>query len=556
MITTGPAVPVADWLRRRPLLAVALVGVLVTVVHLVWTVRFRPLGTLNTDEAGYLAHALRIERAAGDDPGGLAASLGALWRSLIGTSAPLVPLLSAPLASVGGRSPHWAMSVQPVLHVVAAVGAAGISTRLSPSPSLRPFMTGLVVLGLPVMVLSSRSYQFAGAAAAALVLALWALLSSDSGRRLAPMLCFGAAVGALLLSRTMAVVYLPGLLVAVALVVEPTRRSLRNVVLAGAVTLIVAAPWWLASWSEATGYLLDYGYGTLSTEYGGRGLVPRGASMIGNALTALRLMVVPLLVVLGFAATRAWSSALSVRAHLRGRREALAVASVVVAGMGVLLTSSNSGLWFELPLLVVAVPLVVALSATMGDRTRVATGWLTAFLLAANIGATGFAVARSEADMVLLGDMYQGVPLLETTDPDLLADPGDRRRLGDQWWEAHVDTVRAFELLDGGPDPRRLVIAGSAPLMNYNSLLLAQEVALGRSRDTTVFDAATPDAHLGPTGAHGRLLVVIDAPSGASFPADAGSEAVSAAAARAGWTTGAIIALPDGGTVQLMVGPP
>ena len=104
-----------------------------------------------------------------------------------------------------------------------------------------------VAAATPVLISYSRSFNFAIAAAAAAAVMLWALARSD--RWLSPgwSALAGLGLAAMVLARTMTVAFVPALVVAavVAVAVGPHRlRRAGNVLLSGAVALVVAGPWY------------------------------------------------------------------------------------------------------------------------------------------------------------------------------------------------------------------------------------------------------------------------------------------------------------------------
>lgn len=555
---------------RHPLLLVSVVGVVFAIGHLVWIADQRPPGTLNTDEAGYIAHAMRIERASGDVAewgGSRRGQLANPFVVMVGTTGPLVPAISAPLMAVGERTPWWAMAVQPFLHVVAAVGVAGIVRRVSRSPGLQPAVAGVVALGLPVVVLSSRSYQLASGAAAALSLAVWALVASDGGRRRWAMVAAGAAVGALVLSRTMAVVYLPGFALAGLLLIDRTRHSLVNAALGAGTALVVAGPWWVASWGEVTKYLVRYGYGDLAQQYGQGGAGGRVAARLDALWQDVRLLLlIPAILVVVAAVVVGLRRArdVGVRPLLGTHRALLSVAVVVAVGLLMLMSSQNEGVWFELPLVVLAVAVVVPLSRAVPSGWRPTLGAAVVVVSILNVGAIGLLGTQSHRPGHVgfassqFADMYQRRALLETTDPQLLITRSDRQAVGADWWGAHAEAAAAIAELRQESQSLHLTISGSSALINYNSLLLAQEVGYGSSPGGDTPDTTADDlsASVEPwQGDSARVLVLISTSLSQPFPVDAEVSRLAARAADSGWEVYETVRLPDDGEVVVMVHP-
>lgn len=543
-----------DRVCRRPLVTVGIVGAVVTVVQWWAIARLRPLGAFDADEAGYLANALRLQRDLGTPSG----FVHQLERTATG---PLAPMLSAVAATVGSRTVWWAMAVQPVLQVVTAIGTTGVVRRLADRGAA--VVAGLVVLGLPVALLAGRSYQLAGAAAASAVLAVWALLASERGTRLRPMLAFGCCVGALCLARTMTIAFLPAIAVGVLVFVERERRVWRHVVLSAVVALVVALPWYVLAWGPITDYLVEYGYGETSGAYGPGSVLRRGVGRVGVSTVDVRaLLLVPALVVVVAVVRRLRGSGRLRRHELSAaERPFVAVGAIVVVGYLVLLTSSNAGFWFELPLEVLALAVVVAATRLLPSllRRRLAIAVLVVaavnLLLIGRIGdpgPDGSAVAAALASPGLFGDVYHADTLMVEAEPRV-ASPGRLRdEAAAEWWGAHTRLVRALDvddLTDGRPDVRPTIYsAGSSPMINHNSLLLALElghpvnadaVSLVRARD---LPAAPPET---------SVLVVFETRARV-FPGVADGRAVRRVAIDAGWREDSTVGLPDGGEAVVL----
>jgi hypothetical protein len=190
----------------------------------------------------------------------------ALLRGFLGsgTSAPLVPLLAAP---VSGHGPDLAVLVQlPLLLGLCAV-LFHLLARFQP-PARAAVAAGVISL-MPAMLAWSVMLSMGVAAALFSLAALDLGLLSDGlrDRRLA--LATGAALGLLTLSRAMAPLYVVAVVAALALAWlrhrrRPEAEQLRNALLAAAVTAAIAGPWWLRSGPAALRYLATAGYNSQS----------------------------------------------------------------------------------------------------------------------------------------------------------------------------------------------------------------------------------------------------------------------------------------------------
>ncbi|MCU1497026.1 MAG: hypothetical protein JWM47_979 [Acidimicrobiales bacterium] len=576
----APAPPESRWARaadltaRYPLVTVVVIGVVVAALHVLWVAQQRPLGTYNPDEAGYLAESLRYQRALTDGlldgPGG--PSLGPLWgRVQATTTGPLVPLVGVPFLLLGSRSVVWLMVVPAVFHVLAALGVAGISRELG--SARRALVAGIVVLGLPGAMVAGRTFAFAGPAGAGLALAVWALLRSDRGRRPWPMVGLGVATAAMLLARTMTVAFLPGLVVAGAVYVARDRRVARNLALAVAALVAVAGAWWWTASDRIRFYLLRSGYGNLSSSYGPGGWTDRLGLRAGAALGDVRpLLLLPALALVAYAVVGAWrrhAAGGSARSWVLAHRDLGAVAIVIGSGYAALLSSRNGGTQFEIPLELVAVALVVGLTPLVRTGAARVIGVVAVVAAVVNIVAIGYVRLGSgvqfqagetvvSATVFTWGDQYQPPAAIDLgTEPWLLADPDDRRRVGDQWWAAHREVSAALHGYLEEAGSLHQTVTGGSPLMGITTIELAQEL-----EGQPVTSSDTPDSRLSTAGqemtarvgASPRVVVVIRSRS-ELFPLDAGAPRILRRLRTDGWVVQRRIALPDGGDVLLLAVP-
>jgi hypothetical protein len=336
---------------RHPLLVVLIGASAVAIVQGWWLWNHRLLGALDPDESGYIATSFRYHRV-------LASDLGALPRAVGGTgNGPLVPMLSTPLIVLGPYDPRSVLMMQPILMVVTAVAGAGIALRLAgPGAAM---VSGLVFVTLPTVVFATQTYWLGLGAAAAMTLAVWALLASD---RLTNRwtFAFGACVGAMLLSRTMTAGYVPAMVLAAAVVAGRSRASWIGACKAGGVAILVAGPWWFVARDAIFGYLFSYGYGERAGLFGEGGPLERfqkrvDAVLLGvGPLEGLAILVVLASVVVLVRRGEGWPPA---------TRSAAAVGVAVVAGLIALASTTNNGVWFELPIVALVVPLAVSIGA-------------------------------------------------------------------------------------------------------------------------------------------------------------------------------------------------
>jgi len=375
---------------------VVAVGCLVlAAIHLWWVVSYRDGFPLNVDEAGYTA--IGVNNYLGFENGGPHG-----WWDVVQSQAPNAPLLPAVTSLVLVISP----GVMQGFGVLIAFGALltlatyGIGERLA-GPRLGA-LAALAVATSQGTFLFTREYIFALPTAAFLSCSVYALLRSDGMRSRWWSIACGAALGLMLLSRTMAVAFVPGVLVTGAIVLLVRRRDdlwprLLNLGLAIVAGALVAATWYWKNLDPVVDYLTSFGYGEQAQYYGEEHSTLSWARFedVAKRIVGGDLLV-PLaaLVFLG----------LLVGAFLIGRRlrnsekrwaelwrilgsDPVAVFLVFAAGYAALMTSQNGGNGFTYPVAMLLPPLAVV-SLRRFRAAAIPAAVLVALIAAVNLVAT------------------------------------------------------------------------------------------------------------------------------------------------------------------------
>lgn len=506
----------------------------------IWTRRIG--GTYDADEAGYLAASLRMQRAVD-----FSHPMALVHEFFNNRTGPLVPLASVVPLVLGPRDPRSAMLIQPVLLVVIGVATAGI-VRYVATPGWA-ILSGAFIVVLPSMIWSTESYWFGLGAAAAMAVALWSLLASDGlldRRRWA----FGAAIAAMVLARTMAIAFLPALVVAVLVLAWGDRRRLRGALEAALLVLVLAGPWFVVRRHEVFGYLFQYGYTDRAARFGGGNPVERLVGRVGElsyqTFNVLLLIAVPALVVQ--VVRFRWGSFSTWSLH---RKRVAALAVVVVGGVVALASSSNHGVWFDLPLYAP----VLALGVVACARTSALTARLlaVAMMIVAVLAPVG--VRYLYVDHITFG--------ASRYDARFTGHPDDESWKAAREWAAFDERVagRLAELTGRG-ETGEVVLTGNTFLVNTNTLGLAAELdgwpLVPLVPDTTK-SRATWQEQLQPRSRiwrHGRpldrVIVVLDH-GDLPFPPDAKWKAFERAAIAAGWTPEERIAFPSADPGQVVI---
>ncbi|HEY1354774.1 MAG TPA: hypothetical protein VGF09_00520, partial [Solirubrobacterales bacterium] len=210
--------------------------------------------------------------------------------------------------------------------------------------------------------------------AAMLACAVYAVLRAERLQRSGWALAAGAAIGAMLLARTMTVAFVPGILVAAALALlcrpeSSLRRGLLNLALLCLAAVAVAAPWYVPNFDVIAEYLTDFGYGERSAEYGASHSIlswDRWTDVFGriadkDLFLLLAVLMLAGLVIVAVAAVSRVAGAEDRRSALRDLLAGDAAVVAIVAGSAYAALSStrNVGLGFTLPVTVLLVPLAL-----------------------------------------------------------------------------------------------------------------------------------------------------------------------------------------------------
>jgi hypothetical protein len=227
------------------------------------------------------------------------------------------------------------------------------------SSRLAAITASLLVASLPDIVLYTRTYQYGLPTAFFFLLANFAYYKSARFSSRLWSLWAGAALGLMLLSRTMSIAFLPAFgLVWLLDSRKVLRQNIAGFGVSVAVFLLIAVPWYTLNFKEIFGYLFSFGYGASSTEYGlgtvsilsVNYLILRIQDFVGPLYPFHLLFVFVLFWVCVFQQAKTYvrkqdlkSTCLSVPAF------------IVVLCIGILFSSKNRGSGFEVPLLPVMV---------------------------------------------------------------------------------------------------------------------------------------------------------------------------------------------------------
>lgn len=337
-------------------------------INVWWVATYRHGYPMDVDENGYTM--IGIVDFLGFESGGLSGWWEAVQNQT--PNAPLLPALTSIVLIVIKPGILQGFGVLIAFAALLTLATYGIAERLA-GPRLGA-LAALAVGTSQGVFIFTREYIFALPTAAFLTCAVYALIRSEGMLRWRWAVACGAAIGLMLLSRTMAVAFLPGLGVAIALPIvlnyrEELKRRLINLGLLTLSGVLVAATWYWNNFGPVYDYLTEFGYGSQAKNFGEEASFfswERFKLVAEKIIQGDLLVPMSALVVIGLLAC-----AVAVAQRLRAAEDrktetlrilgsnAMALFIVAGAGFGVLMSSQNGGFGFTFPVAMLLPPLAV-----------------------------------------------------------------------------------------------------------------------------------------------------------------------------------------------------
>jgi hypothetical protein len=495
---------------QRWALLVALAALALAALNIWWVEAYRSGFPFDIDESGYTAFGL-VDRL-GLHNGGL----HGWWDAIQGqpTFAPLIPALTSLTVAVKPGVLNGFAVLTAFLFVL-ALAAYCIGECLA-GPRLGA-LAALVSATMPGVFAFSREYVFALPTAALLACAVFATLKSDGMKKRWWAIACGVAIGLMLLTRTMAITYVPGLLLAAALAIFVRARGdlpgrVLNLTLTIITAVAVASTWYARNLQSVIDYLTNYGYGKQSEFYGSeQSLIGWGRFRAVGEHMISEDFFLPLAVVLlvGVATVLAvMAKRLLPRAERRAEllrlagSDAFGVGIVFIVGYVILMSSQNQGNGFTLPLAVLLPPLAV-LALRRFPSALVPSVLVLGAIAAVNLVSTAtiWAFASHTRQVSLPGfkeslPITKGVPKAvfairsQIPGPETIFDVSDAR-----WPDADTALVDVFDELYG-PNGEAPVIAFASRnrALNSNTVELASLVKYLRGFPVIQMEAEPNDS--------------------------------------------------------------
>jgi hypothetical protein len=367
-------------------LVVALGCLAMVAINVWWVATYRHGYPMDVDENGYTM--IGIVDFLNFESGGIGG-----WWEAVQNQTPNAPLLPALTSVVLIVKPGVLEGFGVLIGFGALLTMAtyGIGERLA-GPRLGALAALAVATSQGVFVFT-REYIFALPTAAFLACSVYALIRSEGMRRRWWAIACGVAIALMLLSRTMAVAFVPGVVVAALLGIAVNYRDeiwqrILNFGLAVLAAVLVAATWYWNNFGPVYDYLTEFGYGSQAQNYGEEASFlswERFKSVAEKIIQGDLLVPMSYLVVIGVLAL-AVAAVQSLRKAEDRRAEALrilgsgpmALSIVAAAGFGALMSSQNGGNGFTFPVAV----LLPTLAVVALRRYRVAIVPVTVLVVA------------------------------------------------------------------------------------------------------------------------------------------------------------------------------
>ncbi|HEX3174082.1 MAG TPA: hypothetical protein VHQ43_07675 [Solirubrobacterales bacterium] len=340
---------------------------LLVALNVWWVATYRHGYPFDVDEAGYTSIALI------DYLSLKGAGLHGWWEAVQNQTpnAPLLPAVTS-LVMVIKAGVLEGFGVLIGFLVLLVFATYGIGERLA-GPRLGA-LAALVVGTSEGAFLFTREYIFALPTAALLACAVFAVLRSDGMRSRRWAIAAGAALGLMLLARTMAVAFVPGVYAAALLAMLARERTelgkrFLNLGLLTLTGVAVAATWYVKNLQPVLDYLTGFGYGAQSAYYGEQHSVVswgRFKSVAERMIASDLLVPLAAAILLGLAALLVLALRRLIASEDRrgfllrlAGSDVFGVSVVFIAGFAALMSSQNGGNGFTFPIAMLLPPVAL-----------------------------------------------------------------------------------------------------------------------------------------------------------------------------------------------------
>ena len=334
-------------------------------MNVIWLWLFRRGQPYNIAEYGYLGIALNDFHAL--MARGIVGWIQAVESPSI--QSPVTTALSSLTFVIFGPRPLVGFFVTILSGIVTIIASYYIGKLISGRRT--GLIASVVVATSPIIINGARDYIFALPVTAVTTVALLALLYSDRFRNKKFAILFGIFLGLMPLTRTMTIAFVPALVVAALISASDNsldnRRRWMNLFISFIVAIVTASIWLVPNGILVMQYLLSFGYGNRSVEYGPKQSLLNLNTWLYTIQNLASYVYLPELVfiILGFILllvmmtrmlfSEKWTDVF----RIMQKSNILPLVILIVEGLIALTSSRNKGSAFVAPL----VPAMLALSS-------------------------------------------------------------------------------------------------------------------------------------------------------------------------------------------------
>ncbi|MDH6296595.1 ArnT family glycosyltransferase [Agrobacterium fabrum] len=244
-----------------------LICALFAAVSIRWVLLYRYGGALDIDEAGYIAYSIALERAFVG--GGVGGWLHAFFTPM--GQAPLTMVFASWLLVVGGTHSEWiALLTNSFVFFFLLYTVYKLAKK--EYTHIVGFFSVLFVASNPYIIDYSRSFNFSTSTALFFLATIYCFRQSEGMSKLYWVAATGFCAGLMVMSRTMALAFLPAF--AIVFLIEsllwqtPWRRLVLSIFVGCVCFVMICGPWFAVNFKIVFEYLFTFGYGQKAAEYG------------------------------------------------------------------------------------------------------------------------------------------------------------------------------------------------------------------------------------------------------------------------------------------------
>ncbi|AHK04341.1 MULTISPECIES: ArnT family glycosyltransferase [Rhizobium/Agrobacterium group] len=332
-----------------------------------WVMFYRTGGGLDIDEAGYIGYSIALERAL--IGGGIVGWLHAFFTPT--GQAPLTMVVASFITTEAGTYSEWiALTTNSfilffLLFMVYLLAAREYGRSVG-------FFSLIIVATTPYVIDFSRLFNFGIPTALFFIATIYCYRRSEGMAKLGWVAAVGCCAALMVLSRTMALAFLPAF--ALVFLVEGLfwRTHIKTLVLSilvGTATFaMVCGPWFAVNFHIVFEYLFSFGYGRKAAEYGaGEGIFSYDDIKFRLYLFTKYTKLTHIIFFLIGLCAIAISLVISKNERKKGLSFSAHVLLLTSLCLLTLMSSRNIGTAFDLPLLP---PLVVAMAGSLANIIR------------------------------------------------------------------------------------------------------------------------------------------------------------------------------------------